>query len=68
MRNTARCGNREHIGVAVILTCEGDHASVRREDGRRFDSDSNGQSCCVAAFAVDAPKIAGVVEHNLRLT
>ena len=67
MRNAASSGNREHIRIAVILARKGNRVPIRREDRRRFDSNPYRQSCGMAAFAIDAPEIARIVENNLGL-
>ena len=42
-RNAARCRNREHIGIAVVLARERDGAAVRRENRRRLNAHAHGE-------------------------
>ena len=64
--HTARGGHHEHVGVAVIISRERDLASrrVRRPD--RLHARARGEPAGVAAFARDAPEVAGVGEDNMR--
>ena len=68
LRHAAGRGNGKDIHVAVVLACEGDGRSVRREDGGRFHAGPGGKTLRFAAFARHAPQITRIGEHDLRLT
>lgn len=58
-------GNDEYVHVAVVFAGERDHAAVGREYGIRFVAGAGSEVNGIAAFAGDAPEIAGERENNV---
>ena len=65
LRHAALGGDDVDVGIAFVLSGEGDPVAVGREGGARFDADVGGQALHVAAVRVAGPQIVGVDEGDL---